>query len=147
MKWTVLIHSGVKGQKWGVRRYQNPDGSLTPAGKVHYRKMGKLAKKDAKETARAQMFYGQGAGNRRKLIKAKVEENSKDPMYKEQYEKYLRSQDMGKHADKAKTERHMKDAKQQGAKIARGMYHLSVGDAANVSMGAAAAYKALKYLH
>lgn len=75
--------------------------------------MGKLAKKDAKETARAQMFYGQGAGNRRKLIKAKVEENSKDPMYKEQYEKYLRSQDMGKHADKAKTERHMKDAKQQ----------------------------------
>ena len=28
-----LKHWGVKGQKWGVRRYQNKDGSLTPAGK------------------------------------------------------------------------------------------------------------------
>ena len=25
-----LMHFGVKGQRWGVRRYQNPDGSLTP---------------------------------------------------------------------------------------------------------------------
>ena len=29
-------HSGVKGQKWGQRRYQNPDGSLTPLGREHY---------------------------------------------------------------------------------------------------------------
>ena len=28
-----LIHYGVKGQKWGVRRYQNKDGSLTTEGK------------------------------------------------------------------------------------------------------------------
>lgn len=31
-----LVHHGVKGQKWGVRRYQNTDGSLTAAGKRHY---------------------------------------------------------------------------------------------------------------
>ena len=31
-----LNHSGVKGMKWGVRRYQNKDGSLTPAGKKRY---------------------------------------------------------------------------------------------------------------
>jgi len=28
-----LYHHGIKGQKWGVRRFQNPDGTLTAAGK------------------------------------------------------------------------------------------------------------------
>ena len=28
-----LAHHGVQGQKWGVRRFQNPDGSLTERGK------------------------------------------------------------------------------------------------------------------
>ena len=32
-----LYHHGIKGQKWGVRRYQNEDGSLTEAGKRRYR--------------------------------------------------------------------------------------------------------------
>ena len=30
-----LAHHGIKGQKWGVRRYQNEDGTLTEAGKKH----------------------------------------------------------------------------------------------------------------
>ena len=37
-KWTdgtdYLAHHGIKGQKWGVRRFQNEDGSYTAAGQV-----------------------------------------------------------------------------------------------------------------
>lgn len=34
-----LYHHGIKGMKWGVRRYQNEDGTLTAAGKKRYDKM------------------------------------------------------------------------------------------------------------
>lgn len=32
-----IYHHGIKGQKWGVRRYQNPDGTLTSMGKARKR--------------------------------------------------------------------------------------------------------------
>lgn len=32
-----LYHFGIKGQKWGIRRFQNPDGTLTKEGKARYR--------------------------------------------------------------------------------------------------------------
>ena len=33
----AISHHGIKGQKWGVRRFQNPDGSLTEEGRARYR--------------------------------------------------------------------------------------------------------------
>lgn len=34
-----LYHHGILGQKWGLRRYQNEDGTLTDKGKKHYQKL------------------------------------------------------------------------------------------------------------
>lgn len=42
-----LYHHGTKGMRWGVRRYQNKDGSLTPAGKKRYYDTPELNKKKA----------------------------------------------------------------------------------------------------
>ena len=39
MSYAELYHFGIKGQRWGVRRYQNEDGTLTPAGQKKKRKI------------------------------------------------------------------------------------------------------------
>lgn len=44
-----LAHHGIKGQKWGVRRYQNDDGTYTEAGKKRY---AKEIERDAKDFLR-----------------------------------------------------------------------------------------------
>ena len=41
-----LMHDGIKGMHWGIRRYQYEDGSLTPAGKERYAKMAADRKND-----------------------------------------------------------------------------------------------------
>lgn len=52
-----IAHSGIKGMKWGIRRYQNEDGTLTPAGKERYyamrTKLDRLDKAVLKKTKRA----------------------------------------------------------------------------------------------
>lgn len=50
-----LYHSGIKGMKWGIRRYQNKDGSLTPAGRKRYTNSdGTLNKRGEKYVAKEQ---------------------------------------------------------------------------------------------
>lgn len=44
-------HHGILGMKWGVRRFQNPDGSLTPAGEARY---NRKQKREEAKTARAE---------------------------------------------------------------------------------------------
>lgn len=98
-----LEHFGVKGMKWGVRKDHTPGVSS---------KTNREAKKDAQEHARAKMFFGEGAGNRRKLIKATVEAKAKrDPSYKKAFDHHLGKQDMSTHASKARMERKRTDRK------------------------------------
>lgn len=120
-----LFHYGVKGMKWGVRR---------------------KARKDAKEYARAKMYYGEGAGNRRKLIKATVTQRSKEsPEYKREFENALAKQDMAKHASAAKRERKINTAKSKTEKTARGLINAATGNIGRVSYAASALYLAGHY--
>lgn len=99
-----LIHYGVKGQKWGERRYRNEDGTLTAEGREHYG-IGKM-----NDTKR---YFGGGNLRRgfanwraerhaQNLQKANAEGNKKKA---EKYKSKLRAQEMA-NEDMAK---YMKD--------------------------------------
>ena len=53
-----IAHHGIKGQKWGVRQYQNPDGSLTPAGEARYQKNIKKSERASSRELRLQQGIG-----------------------------------------------------------------------------------------
>ena len=74
-----LAHHGIKGQKWGVRRFQNDDGSLTAAGQRRYnideaRRNMKAAKKAAQDEVKK---YGSSVDYRASRDNLKKSEASK----------------------------------------------------------------------
>ena len=64
-----LMHHGVKGQRWGVRRYQNEDGSLTPKGQKH---VAKLANKQDSLNKKAISIQDKNSKLQAKLDKKKA---------------------------------------------------------------------------
>ena len=75
-----LEHHGIKGQKWGIRRFQNSDGSLTSAGKQRYSvKMAKKYHLFEEHPNSAQAWdnarYIKDAGGRHSEIKKYLREN------------------------------------------------------------------------
>jgi hypothetical protein len=61
-----LAHHGIKGQKWGIRRFQNPDGTWTDAGKNRYNDSTSRTV-NAKDTTR-----GMSDATKNKLKKAAI---------------------------------------------------------------------------
>lgn len=47
-----LVHHGIKGQRWGIRRFQKKDGTLTSAGKKRYKDSDKEQMKKTKEDSK-----------------------------------------------------------------------------------------------
>lgn len=134
-----LSHYGVKGMHWGVHN----DGPSSVS-----RKTNREARGDAKEFARAKMFYGEGAGTRRKLIKAAVESKShKDPAYKRAFDHHLARQDMSKHAEAARGERKRKNIKKSAGRGIRGTRHILNGNSKYASAATAIAVGGALYAH
>lgn len=80
VKTNELYHHGIKGQKWGVRRFQKAGGGLTPAGKKRYgkdkdpnkvraKKHGKLNDADRQEQMKALSKRKDIRGKDRKIAK------------------------------------------------------------------------------
>ena len=100
-----LIHYGVKGQKWGERRYRNEDGSLTAEGREHYG-VGKMT--DTKrylggDNMRRGFAKWREKRHAQNLEKAKASGNQK------KIEKYQSKLDAQRKANKD-MERYMKDS-------------------------------------
>ena len=86
-----LAHHGVKGQRWGVRRFQNPDGSLTEKGKRRMKTLqGKSDKLDAKK-AKYDDYITKHQNKEAKIDRKKIKVGSKLNPLKEIDAEYARS--------------------------------------------------------
>lgn len=142
MRYTVggkdfeLRHHGVKGMRWGIRRYQNKDGSLTPAGKKRYYDTPELnsqksdmqaAKSVRKESARAwnkasnRYSNVPTAKNREALLDAQKKYQFDDATYRRAKLKYDTNKEVARIQDKGvefkKKSKHRLDLEEKYKKL------------------------------
>ena len=102
MNENYLAHYGVKGMRWGVRRYQNADGSLTKAGIKRYGKMSddKLQKSLYKQVKKARAE--RSGWSNQWIVSNTIGKNSKavQDRYHEDLQKYRNSDEYKRAAKK-----------------------------------------------
>lgn len=95
--------------------------------------VSKMAKQDAYDWARAEMFFGEGAGIRRKHLSAQISDKVQSiPGYEQQFEKFYAMQNMAEHAIAAAKERQKID---RLAKAGKNIRALKSGNLHNLSTG------------
>lgn len=97
---TYLSHHGIKGQKLGVRRYQNKDGSLTGAGKRRFKKISNDPEKQRKEKEYTKQILDARAQQEKETSKGfrelgMHEESKKSARLAQTYNKMIKDIDSG----------------------------------------------------
>lgn len=102
-----LAHHGVKGQKWGVRHYQNPDGSLTDEGR---RRLGYGNNDIIKDDWKQDRVIAKGTKTTRVM---KVSPDEYFPMNRDLAELYSDPKELKKYKDIALKDRDKNESKYQ----------------------------------
>lgn len=109
-----LQHHGIKGQRWGQRRYQNKDGSLTPAGQKRYNKEMEKLKADKAKLRSEKKVAAERKKTQDKLDKLEAEKKKVAEQRKALKEGDKKKDDVSEETPEQKRERLLKsvDAKE-----------------------------------
>ena len=151
-----LAHHGIKGQKWGVRRYQNEDGTLTDAGKKRYNSDSASSAQRSLNKIESENARLRFKSAKEKIKAEKAYQKSNDEKYEEHTAKAKEYDDAIRSGEKM-VNKIVSDATKKGMTISSAEYmrfaaagetalaHTLAGIPGNLAYTSLNAYQAKKY--